>query len=115
MKIKEIFDEDRFYIEKIKYENNSPQRDIIIRVDGYQYEVCFANLERILRKYDISLESELRLHHYPIERLDNRPLYRKVMDAQMRRHLPTNIDSRTKHYTTIDYNRLSRFLEDCKK
>ena len=115
MRINEVFDENRFYIEKIKYEYNSTSRDIIIRIDGYQYETQFSNLERVLRKYDISLEAELRSNRYPIERLDNRPLYKKIMEAQMRGRIPTGIDSRTKHYTTMDYYRLERFIEDCKK
>ena len=115
MRINEVFDEDRFYIEKIKYEHNSPSKDIIIRIDGYQYEVRFSVLDRVLRLYDISLKAELHSNHYPIERLDNRPLYKKVMEAQMYGRIPNNLDLRTRHYTTIEYNRLCHFLENCKK
>ena len=115
MKISEVFDEYRFHIEKIKYEHNSPSRDIIIRINGYQYEIRFSNLERVLRKYDISLEEELRSKRYPIERLDNRPLHKKVMESQMRGRLYTGFDFKTKRYTTIDSYRLEKFLEDCKR
>lgn len=103
MKINEIFEEQDFKILKVIYKNNSPIRDVIVKVNGYEYEISYENLRRFLLKFDICIETELK--YCNVERIDTRPLFRKAMDFDMGRKVDFK---RPKNYRTID----SCFLEN---
>ena len=107
MQIKDIFTDNQFRIIKIKYEYNSPIKDIIVRINSKEYEVKYSTLERFLSSMGISLNEELSKYYIPIERLDNRPFYKKVIDSQLGKRVDFN---NTKHYVTIDFNFLEKTL-----
>ena len=109
MYIKDIFKNNEFQITKIKYEHNSPSKDFIIKLKGKEYEIKYSLLKRLLQDFDINLDLEIACNKYPIEKLDNRPLYKKAIDIQMGKNIYLQ---KQKHYISINYNFLKRELED---
>ena len=108
--VEDVFNKN-FYIEKLKYEYNSPRPDIIVRINGHQYEISFYALSTFFRKFDINLESQIMRGNYRKEYVDNRPIWKKDLDLRMGK----NVDFSTKHYTTISINFLEVHLKEILK
>lgn len=109
MQIKDIFNEKQFKIVRIKYEYNSPNKDIIVRINSKEYEVKYFILKKFLNTLNINLDRELLTNHISTEKLDNRPLYKKALDVQLGRKVNFN---NQKHYISIGYDFLERTLGD---
>lgn len=76
--IRELFSDWAFKIDCVKQCYNNPNREVVLRIEGFNYEISESRLETLLAKYGIDLSRELM--NVPVKHYDNRPLYVKHMD-----------------------------------
>ena len=80
MQIADIFGRTRIRLDHVMIKQPA-EETVVFRLNGFAHEMDVRSLTHILREYDIDLKRELtRLPH---KEYDNRPIWKKAMDAQM--------------------------------
>lgn len=105
-KIENIFGRKRFGIDHILQKKGSLNPSVIIRVDGFRYEMSSVKMVDLLRPYGIDFRLEMR--NYPHRTADNRPLIDKYVDMKMGK--PVNLNH-SPNYPNVDIRRLEMLLK----
>ncbi len=80
-RIDEVFDSEYFRIDEVRQDTRSPQKEVIIRMNGYCYSATEYMLDRVLQKYGISIREEVA--NFPVRFIDSRDMFHKSMDMMM--------------------------------
>ncbi len=105
-RIDEVFDSEYFRIDEVRQDARSPQKEVIIRLNGYRYSATEYMLDRVLQKYGISIREEVA--YFPVRNIDNRDMFHKSMDMMMGKKVDF---SKAPSYPTINITRLEIALK----